>query len=51
MDAYKKLNTPKGAALHIEFSSEPVDEKAEMRLRSGRLPTKWKAWGGTGSLR
>ncbi len=31
MDAYKKLNTPKGAALHIEFSTEPVDEKAELR--------------------
>jgi len=31
MDAYKKLNTPKGAALHIEFSTEPGDEKAELR--------------------
>ena len=31
MDAYKKLNAPKGAALHIEFSAEPVDEKAELR--------------------
>ncbi len=31
MDAYKKLNTPKGAALHIEFSAEPPDEKAELR--------------------
>ncbi len=31
MDAYKKLNEPKGAALHIEFSTEPVNEKAELR--------------------
>ncbi|AKB52110.1 ABC1 family protein [Methanosarcina barkeri str. Wiesmoor] len=31
MDAYKKLNTPKGTALHIEFSTEPMDEKAELR--------------------
>lgn len=31
MDAYKKLNEPKGPALHIEFSTEPVDEKAELR--------------------
>jgi ubiquinone biosynthesis protein len=31
MDAYKKLSIPKGAALQIEFSTEPVDEKAELR--------------------
>jgi ubiquinone biosynthesis protein len=30
-DAYKKLNTPKEAALHLEFSTETVDEKAELR--------------------
>jgi len=31
MDAYKKLNDSKGTALHIEFSTEPVDEKAELK--------------------
>ncbi|WP_440956414.1 ABC1 kinase family protein [Methanosarcina sp. Mfa9] len=31
MDAYKKLSTPKGPALHLEFSAEPKDEKAEIR--------------------
>ncbi|HII00153.1 TPA: AarF/ABC1/UbiB kinase family protein [Methanosarcinaceae archaeon] len=30
-DAYKKLSTPKGPALHLEFSAEPRDEKAEIR--------------------
>jgi len=31
MDAYKKLSTPKGAGIHIELSTEPRDEKAEIR--------------------
>lgn len=31
MDAYNKLNVPKGAALQIEFSTEPVDQKAELK--------------------
>jgi len=30
-DAYKKLSSPKGPALHLEFSAEPRDEKAEIR--------------------
>ncbi len=30
-DAYKKLSTPKGPALHLDFSAEPRDEKAEIR--------------------
>jgi ubiquinone biosynthesis protein len=31
MEAYKKLYVPKGAALQIEFNTEPVDERAELR--------------------
>jgi ubiquinone biosynthesis protein len=30
MEAYKKLYVPKGAALQIEFNTEPVDERAEL---------------------
>lgn len=45
MDAYKKLNTPKGAALHIEFSSEPVDEKAEMRAAIREVADKMEGMG------
>jgi ubiquinone biosynthesis protein len=45
MDAYKKLNTPKGAALHIEFSSEPVDEKAELRAAVREVANKMEVMG------
>ena len=30
MEAYKKLNISKSAALNIEFTTEPADEKAEL---------------------
>ncbi|MCC4772041.1 AarF/ABC1/UbiB kinase family protein [Methanosarcina sp. DH2] len=45
MDAYKKLNAPKGAALHIEFSAEPVDEKAEMRAAIREVANKMQYMG------
>lgn len=45
MDAYKKLNAPKGAALHIEFSAEPVDEKAEMRAAIREVADKMQYMG------
>lgn len=45
MDAYKKLNTPKGAALHIEFSTEPVDEKAELRAAIREVADKMEGMG------
>lgn len=45
MDAYKKLNEPKGAALHIEFSTEPVDEKAELRAAVREVADKMEGIG------
>jgi ubiquinone biosynthesis protein len=45
MDAYKKLNAPKGAALHIEFSTEPVDEKAELRAAIREVADKMEGMG------
>lgn len=45
MDAYKKLNTPKGAAVHIEFSTEPVDEKAELRAAIQEVADKMEGMG------
>lgn len=45
MDAYKKLNTAKGAAFHIEFSSEPVDEKAELRAAIREVADKMEGMG------
>lgn len=45
MDAYKKLNTPKGAALHVEFSTEPVDEKAELRAAIQEVADKMEGMG------
>ena len=45
MDAYKKLNAPKGAALHIEFTSEPVDEKAELRAAIREVAEKMEGMG------
>ncbi|AKB74278.1 ABC1 family protein [Methanosarcina lacustris Z-7289] len=45
MDAYKKLNTPKGAALHIEFSAEPLDEKAELRAAIREVAEKMEYMG------
>lgn len=45
MDAYKKLDTPKGAALHFEFSTEPVDEKAELRAAIQEVADKIEGMG------
>jgi ubiquinone biosynthesis protein len=45
MDAYKKLGAPKGAALHIEFSTEPVDEKAELRAAIRDIADKMEGMG------
>lgn len=45
MDAYKKLNVPKGTALHIELSSEPVDEKAELRAAIREVADKMEGMG------
>lgn len=45
MDAYKKLNTPKGAALHSEFSAEPPDEKAELRAAIREVAEKMEYMG------
>ena len=45
MDAYKKLNEPKGPAIHIEFSTEPVDEKAEMRATIREVADKMEEMG------
>lgn len=45
MDAYKKLNAPKGAALHIEFSTEPVDEKVELRAAIQEVADKMEGMG------
>ena len=45
MDAYKKLNVPKGAALQIEFSTGPVDEKAELRAAIKEVAEKMEGMG------
>jgi ubiquinone biosynthesis protein len=45
MDAYKKLNVSKGAAFHIEFSAEPVDEKAELRAAIREVADKMEDMG------
>jgi len=45
MDAYKKLNASKGAAFHIEFSTEPVDEKAELRAAIQEVADKMEGMG------
>jgi ubiquinone biosynthesis protein len=45
MDAYKKLNTPKGTALHIEFSTESIDEKAELKAAIREVADKMEGMG------
>jgi ubiquinone biosynthesis protein len=45
MDAYKKLKIPKGAALQIEFSTGPVDEKAELRAAIREVAEKMEGMG------
>lgn len=45
VDAYKKLNAPKGAALHIEFGTVPTDEKAELRASIRELTEKMESLG------
>jgi len=45
MDAYKKLNAPKGATLQIEFTSEPADEKAELRAAIREVAEKMEEMG------
>lgn len=45
MDAYKKLNTSKGAAFHIEFNTESVDEKAELRAAIREVAEKMEGMG------
>ncbi len=45
MDAYKKLSLPKGAALNIEFSTEPVDEKTELRAAIREVASKMEGMG------
>ncbi len=45
MDAYKKLNIPKGAALQIEFNTGPVDEKAELRAAIREVAEKMEGMG------
>jgi ubiquinone biosynthesis protein len=45
MDAYKKLNVPKGAALQIEFNTGPVDEKAELRAAIREVAEKMEGMG------
>jgi ubiquinone biosynthesis protein len=45
MEAYKKLNEPKGHAIHIEFSTEPVDEKAEIRATIREVADKLEEMG------
>lgn len=45
MNDYKKLNAPKGTALHIEFSTEPVDEKVELRAAIQEVADKMEGMG------
>lgn len=45
MDAYKKLSLPKGAALNIEFSTEPLDEKTELRAVIREVASKMEGMG------
>ena len=45
MEASKKLNISKGAALNIEFSTEPADEKAELRAVIRELAEKMEMMG------
>lgn len=45
MDAYKKLNTSKRTAFHIEFSTEPVDEKAELKAAIREVADKMEGMG------
>ena len=45
MEAYKKLGVPKGAALHIEFSTEPVDERVELRAAIREVAEKMEGMG------
>lgn len=45
IEAYKKLNVPKGTALHIEFSAEPADEKAELRAAIREVADKMEEMG------
>jgi ubiquinone biosynthesis protein len=45
LDAYKKLNISKGAALHIEFNTESVDEKAELRTAIREVAEKMEGMG------
>jgi len=45
MDAYKKLSLPKGAALNIEFSTEPLDEKTELRAAIREVASKMEGMG------
>ena len=45
MEAYKKLNASKGAVLHIEFNTEPVDEKAELRAAIREVAEKMEGMG------
>ena len=45
IEAYKKLNVPKGVALHIEFNTGPVDEKAESRAAIREVAEKMEGMG------
>lgn len=45
IEAYKKLNVPKGVALHIEFNTGPVDEKAELRAAIREVAEKMEGMG------
>ncbi len=45
VEAYKKLSLPKRAALSIEFSTEPVDEKAELRAAIREVADKMEGMG------
>jgi ubiquinone biosynthesis protein len=45
MDAYKNLNSRKGPSIHIEFTAEPVDEKAELRASIREVAEKMEEMG------
>jgi ubiquinone biosynthesis protein len=45
MDAYKKLNASKGASLNIEFNTEPVDEKSELKAAIREVAEKMEGMG------